>query len=201
MSLMSFTYPSGPIDISDRLYLLPADGTIPFMPEWNYIHTPGHAPGHISLFRKRDGVLLAGDAFVTTRQESALAVLTQEKILSGPPKYFTYNWNTAEDSVKKLTALDIQTAATGHGKPMRGDELRSSLYALSQNFEEQAVPRHGRYVADPALVNRDGVQYVPPTKTAGLLLKVAGITAVAVLTILFAKKKMQRRPRFAFSRN
>jgi glyoxylase-like metal-dependent hydrolase (beta-lactamase superfamily II) len=62
------------------------------MPEWRYMHTPGHTSGHISLFRNEDGVLLAGDAFVTTNQESLIAVMTQKKELHGPPKYFTYNW-------------------------------------------------------------------------------------------------------------
>ena len=201
MSLMSWAYPKGPIDISDKLYLLPEDGTIPFMPEWTYIHTPGHAPGHISLFRKRDGVLLAGDAFVTTRQESAIAVMRQEKELNGPPKYFTYNWTTAGESVKKLTGLDIQIAATGHGKPMSGDELRNGLYNLSVHFIKLAVPAHGRYVDDPAMVNREGVQYLPPSKTRGLVLKAVGITAAAIFTIMFAKKKLQHRNRFIFSKN
>ena len=204
MSIMSWAYPKGPIDISDRLYLLPEDGTIPFMPDWNYIHTPGHAPGHISLFRKRDGLLLAGDAFVTTNQESAISVMTQKKELHGPPKYFTYNWVSVEESVKKLTGLDIQIAATGHGKPMSGDELRSELYNLSIHFKELAVPAHGRYVEDPALVNREGVQYLPPSRSRGLLLKAVGITAAAVFAIVFAKKKIQQRRqhnRFIFSRN
>src|ERR1044072_7273048 len=71
MSLLSFLYPKGPIDLSDRLLPLPEDGTVPELPEWRYYHTPGHAPGHISLFRQRDKLLLAGDAFVTTNQESA----------------------------------------------------------------------------------------------------------------------------------
>ena len=204
LSFMSWAYPKGPIDISDRLYLLPEDGTIPFMPDWNYIHTPGHAPGHISLFRKRDGLLLAGDAFVTTNQESAISVMTQKKELHGPPKYFTYNWVSAEESVKKLTGLDIQIAATGHGKPMTGDDLRSQLYNLSIHFKELAVPAHGRYVEDPALVNREGVQYLPPSRSRGLLLKAVGITAAAVFAIVFAKKKIQQRRqhnRFVFSRN
>jgi len=193
MAYLSWAYPKGPIDISDRLYLLPDDGTIPFMPDWMYIHTPGHAPGHISLYRKGDGLLLAGDAFVTTNQESVLAVMTQKKELHGPPKYFTYNWISAEQSVKKLTGLDIQIAATGHGKPMNGDELRNALYNLSINFEKLAVPFKGRYVGDPALVNREGVQYLPPSKTKGALFKIAVITTAAFITINFIRKGMQKR--------
>jgi glyoxylase-like metal-dependent hydrolase (beta-lactamase superfamily II) len=39
----------------------PADG-VPGMPGWSAIHTPGHTPGHISLYRSADGVLITGDA-------------------------------------------------------------------------------------------------------------------------------------------
>ncbi|MGZ5246085.1 MAG: MBL fold metallo-hydrolase, partial [Flavitalea sp.] len=194
MSYLSMVYPKGPINIYDRFEALPEDGTVPVLPEWTYLHTPGHAPGHISFFRKRDGVLIAGDAFVTTRQESAFSVITQKKQLSGPPKYFTYNWISAESSVKKLAELDIQVAATGHGKPMSGDDLRDGLYNLSKNFTELAVPLHGRYVDEPALVNKEGIQYVPPTKTTDLLVKVVGITVLALAGLLLYRNKMRKIP-------
>ncbi len=200
MSLMSFIYPKGPIDIGERLQLLPEDGTLPFLPDWQYIHTPGHAPGHISLFRKSDKVLIAGDAFVTTKQESAIAVMRQTRVLSGPPKYFTYNWGSAAASVRKLAALNPELAATGHGRPMKGEELRTSLHNLAENFEEDAVPAYGRYVDEPALVNKEGVQYLPPAKTNRLLLQVFGITATAVLAIYLLQKQKSRTPRFAFFR-
>jgi glyoxylase-like metal-dependent hydrolase (beta-lactamase superfamily II) len=192
MSYMSFVYPKGPINIGERFQPLPEDGTVPFLPEWNFIHTPGHAPGHVSFFRKRDGVLLAGDAFVTTCQESAFSVMTQKKKVNGPPKYFTYNWSSAETSVKKLEELDIQVAATGHGKPMSGDELRKQLHELSVNFMELAVPSHGRYIEEPAYVNQEGVQYLPPPKTAALLVKVVGVTVLAIAGILMYRNKRRK---------
>lgn len=120
MSAISFLYPKGPIDVTKHLRELPIDGTLPHLPGWEYIHTPGHAPGHISLFRASDKVLIAGDAFVTTKQESAIAALTQIKELSGPPKYFTYDWKASAESVAKLAALEPEVAATGHGRPMEG---------------------------------------------------------------------------------
>lgn len=189
MSLLSFLYPKKPVDVADRLVILPEDGTIPVLPDWKYFHTPGHAPGHISLFRASDKLLLAGDAFVTTRQESALSVITQKREVHGPPKYFTYNWGSAERSVKILAALDPNIAATGHGKPMAGSELRDALHHLADNFRELAVPRSGRYVDEPALVNYDGVQYTPPPRNTKLLLAVAGITTAAVVGFLVAKNR------------
>ena len=188
-SLLSFTYPKGPIDVSDRLLLLPDDGSIPDLPEWKYYHTPGHAPGHISLFRQQDRLLLAGDAFVTTCQESAFSVLLQKSELNGPPKYFTYNWGSAERSVKVLADLDPEIAATGHGKPMAGEELRQGLHNLADHFPQLAVPSSGRYVKDPALVNYEGVQYTPPPHNTKLLLTVGGIVMAAVVGFFVAKSR------------
>lgn len=189
MSLLSFTYPNRPVDVADRLVILPEDGTIPMLPDWRYYHTPGHAPGHISLFRQSDRLLLAGDAFVTTCQESALSVLTQKREMHGPPKYFTYNWGSAERSVKILAGLEPDIAATGHGKPMEGRELREALHHLANNFRELAVPKSGRYVDEPALVNYEGVQYTPPSHNRNLLLAVAGITTAAVVGFLVARNR------------
>ena len=76
MASMAFVYPSGPIDVQERLQELPEDGLVPLLPDWRWIHTPGHTPGHISLFREKDGVLVAGDAVVTTKQESIFSVMT-----------------------------------------------------------------------------------------------------------------------------
>lgn len=53
------------------------------MKGFRWIHTPGHSPSHISLFREEDGCLIVGDAFVTVKQESLYKVLTQELELAG----------------------------------------------------------------------------------------------------------------------
>jgi hypothetical protein len=148
-------------------------------------------------------VLIAGDAFVTTKQESAVSVMLQSKELSGPPKYFTYNWDSAARSVRTLADLNPDIVATGHGKPLRGQEMRRSLHNLADRFEELAVPAHGRYVGDPALVNENGVQYVPPANNYGLILQAAGLTAVAVIGFLLAKNytTKKRKSLFNFSYN
>lgn len=193
VSLLSFLYPKGPIDISDRLMILPADGSVPFLKGWRYIHTPGHAPGHISLFRESDRLLLAGDAIVTTQQESVISTLTQSRKLSGPPKYFTYNWGSAEQSVKTLAALEPSILATGHGQALAGEEMRQSLHHLAEHFASEARPSSGRYVDEPALVNGEGVQYTPPPHTKGLILAAAGITAAALIGFLLARKQVSKK--------
>lgn len=162
MALLSFIYPNSPIDISDRLKPLPENGTLNEISEWKIIETPGHSPGHISLFRQSDKTLIAGDAFVTVKQESAISVLKQEKELNGPPSYFTCDWVAAKESIKKLADLEPEIAATGHGVPMRGEELRVNLKELAENFDKLAKPSIGRYIKEPAQTNEQGVTYLPP---------------------------------------
>ena len=196
LSVISPAFPSGPINISDHLQLLPEDGSLPFLPDWKYIHTPGHSPGHISLFRKRDRVLLAGDAFVTTRQESVWSVMMQTRKLTGPPRYFTCDWAAAATSVKKLAELDPETVATGHGQPMRGEEMRKMLHKLANNFRELAVPAHGRYSKEAAITDEGGVSYVPKperkvTPTALVLTGVAVVALTAWLVYRSRNKAIQ----------
>lgn len=185
MSALSFLYPKGPIDIREFVRPLPNDNTIPGLPEWKYIHTPGHSPGHISLFRERDKVLIAGDAFVTTKTESAFSLLTYMKQFSGPPKYFTCNWASAKLSVLKLAALDPEVVATGHGHPMRGAEMRNHLGVLARHFDDLAVPAKGRYVSEPAVTNESGVVFLPQSKeTIPTSIKIIAASAV-LLSVAF----------------
>jgi glyoxylase-like metal-dependent hydrolase (beta-lactamase superfamily II) len=149
MARMSMLYPRQPIDLGGRVLDLPADGRIPMLPGWRWIHTPGHTAGHVSLFHDRDRTLIAGDAFCTTKQESFFAVATQRPELHGPPAYFTTDWNAARESVRTLAALEPAFIAPGHGKPMAGDDTTRALERLASDFDAVARPEQGRYVETP----------------------------------------------------
>ena len=138
-------FPNHGIDIRDKVHPLPVDGSVPEMPDWKWIHTPGHTPGHISLYREDDGFLIAGDAFVGVKQESLYKVLTQKQEISGPPSYFTTDWHLAKESVIKLNQLNPNFAVTGHGLPLLEEYLQKELTILATNFDEIAVPKHSIY--------------------------------------------------------
>ncbi len=161
MTDISFLFSKGPIDISSFVTALPDDNTVPPLPGWKWIHTPGHAPGHISLFRNEDKLLIAGDAFVTTKAESAFSTAMQTEVVSRPPAYATTDWVAAYNSVKTLLLLQPEIAATGHGKPMRGNTMLKGLLDLYEHFDE-AIPDQGRYVNEPAIQDANGLMYVPP---------------------------------------
>ena len=160
MSLLSRFYPTGPVNLGARLFDLPADGGVPGMPDWRWIHTPGHSVGHVSLWRDSDRVLIAGDAIISTGQESAYSVALQEPQMHGPPTYFTIDWAAAEHSVARLAALEPQTIVTMHGQPLKGPEMSAALTRLASQFREIAVPDSGRYVTDPRRAE-DGSAYEP----------------------------------------
>lgn len=143
---MSPLFPRDGVNINYQATELPEDGSIPGLPEWKWIHTPGHTRGHICLYRERDAVLIAGDAFTTTKQESLLSVLTQKEEIKGPPAYLTTNWEEAFESVKKLRYLNPRTVIPSHGKFMKGKELREHLDLLVRDFDHKAVPNQGRYI-------------------------------------------------------
>lgn len=146
VSLMSSFFSVEPIDLGDHVSKLPDDGSVPSMPGWSWIHTPGHTPGHVSFFRDSDRSLIAGDAFVTVKQESLYKVIMQQPEISGPPRYLTTDWDNAKASVRTLEALKPQAAVTGHGIPLTGETLSESLRTLVVDFDRIAVPDHGKYV-------------------------------------------------------
>jgi glyoxylase-like metal-dependent hydrolase (beta-lactamase superfamily II) len=68
------------------------------------IFTPGHAPGHISLYLKQSKTLVAGDAMICL-----------EGSLRGPVKQTTLDMDTAFSSLKKFMDLDIESVICYHG--------------------------------------------------------------------------------------
>jgi glyoxylase-like metal-dependent hydrolase (beta-lactamase superfamily II) len=178
MSLLSRLYPRGPIDIGNCLNVLPEDGTVPMMPGWRAVFTPGHTAGHVSFYREADKTLIAGDAVTATKQESALAVLMQREEMHGPPAYFTQDWRAAAGSVHKLAALEPEVLATGHGAVMRGAAMRAALHSLADNFGHE-VPLYGRYAKEPAVTDEHGIVRLPPDPFP----KVAAGLAAAVIAV------------------
>jgi glyoxylase-like metal-dependent hydrolase (beta-lactamase superfamily II) len=158
MSQMIRFIPNKKMDVGPKLAELSA-GRLPWSPEWQILETPGHSPGHLSLFRAEDGVLIAGDAFTTVDQNSMADSLSQRQRVSGPPPYYTCDWQAAERAVKQLAELRPKVLAAGHGIPMRGASATAQLRALADNFP---IPNDGRYVREPARTNESGIVYLPP---------------------------------------
>jgi glyoxylase-like metal-dependent hydrolase (beta-lactamase superfamily II) len=192
MSFLSLGFRREPLDLGNRVKAIDMDKGIPELPEWKVIHTPGHAPGHISLFLPLNTTLIAGDAFVTTKAESAIFVTSYIKKLSGPPMYFTTNWPAAAASVRKLAALEPRIIASGHGPVMRGREAPEALKQLADHFEQMAMPGSGRYVKQAARADANGTYYVPPFKTSTKFKVWVGLAGAVAGFIIARQIKKQK---------
>jgi glyoxylase-like metal-dependent hydrolase (beta-lactamase superfamily II) len=77
------------------------------------VAAPGHTPGHIAFFDRRDATLLCGDAYTTMG-----GVATTDKVRLPFPLASMATWDPATElaSARALRALDPATLAPGHGK-------------------------------------------------------------------------------------
>lgn len=71
------------------------------------IETPGHTPGHISVFDPAAGILVAGDAL--NGADGGVA---------GANPDFSEDMDAANASVVKLAGFDYEVALFGHGEPV-----------------------------------------------------------------------------------
>jgi glyoxylase-like metal-dependent hydrolase (beta-lactamase superfamily II) len=82
-----------------------SDGeTLDFAVGTMIVATPGHTPGHMSLYLPNSKTLITGDALTS-----------EEGTLSGPAEFATPELAQAKESVKKLADLDIETILCYHG--------------------------------------------------------------------------------------
>lgn len=96
---------------------------VPFSDAVQVINTPGHTPGHISLYLSDSKTLIAGDAVVIENGELEIA---------NPS--FCLDLPAAVASIKKLQSLAIDTIICFHGGVLNGvvpEKLRS-LFAKYQ---------------------------------------------------------------------
>ncbi len=96
-----------------------ADGDL--VGDLRVVATPGHTPGHISLFHPGLEALFAGDAL--TGADGAVA---------GPNREFTPDMTTAVSSVQRLADLQPRQILVGHGFPVTSGA--ADLTALAERL-------------------------------------------------------------------
>ena len=192
MSQMVRLIPNQKIDLSDYVEELP-NRKLPGLDGWERIHTPGHTPGHVSFYRKSDGVLIAGDAFTTINQDNMFELVSKRPQVCRPPAYYTSDWEQAQESVRKLAKLKPDLLAAGHGEPFGGREALRGLQRLAQDIQ---APPSGRYVERPVETDADGINYLPPAppdpvKRTATAVALGG--AALGLGVYLRKRQMSRR--------
>jgi glyoxylase-like metal-dependent hydrolase (beta-lactamase superfamily II) len=88
-----------------QVHEIVSDGQVlPAVGGLRVIETPGHTPGHISLFAPSMGVLFCGDSMVA-----------EEKGLLGSRPGITWDEARARESERKQATLGAQIVCSGHG--------------------------------------------------------------------------------------
>src|ERR687898_156769 len=90
--------------------------------------TPGHTPGHLSLYLERSKILIAGD---TLRAERGSLI--------GPNPSMTLEMGTAIQSIRRLADLEIDTIVCYHGGVVSEDvngQLRRVIQEASRDRDE-----------------------------------------------------------------
>lgn len=120
LRVMMLNPPQSPVD-----QVIAGGQRLPWYGGLLVINTPGHTPGHISLYHEQSGTLIAGDALVV-----------QEGQLCGPDKETTLDMKSALASLHQLSALDIRTVVCYHGGIFRGEanHLIAELAAAKVSF-------------------------------------------------------------------
>jgi len=92
------------------------------------IYTPGHAPGHISLYLERSKALITGDALVSDNGRL------------GPPGLgATPDYPTAIKSVQKLAALPEVSAIVAYHGGLVTDDPRGQLQRVADELTSEAA--------------------------------------------------------------
>jgi len=92
---------AAPVQVDEIL----AEGdTLPVLGGLRVVETPGHTPGHISLFAPSTGVLFCGDSMVSDANG-----------LQGSRPGITWDETKARESERKQAALSAQIVCSGHG--------------------------------------------------------------------------------------
>lgn len=86
------------------------------------VNTPGHTPGHISLYLEEDKILFVGDA---------LAIEDNKLVIANPQ--FTLDMSETVESIKKIMKMNVSKVICYHGNEYVGNVI-NSLNELLKNL-------------------------------------------------------------------
>lgn len=191
---MSRLFPHKALDLGPHLHALPDGKEVELdeLPGWKIMHTPGHSPGHVSLFRADDRTLVAGDAFATEDMDSWIGITTMDRKIARAGAPFNCDWGATRQSARHLAALKPHAIGAGHGRP-----LNHEYEALARQLAEFALhfpmPGHGRYAHEAAHTDENGVLDVPPP-VPDLLPKIVAGALLSVWVMRALRGRHQAEP-------
>jgi glyoxylase-like metal-dependent hydrolase (beta-lactamase superfamily II) len=102
------------------------------------IAAPGHSPDHVAFLDRRDGTLIAGDAFQT---QGGTAVAGVTRWTFPFPAMATWHLSTALESAQRLAVIKPARLAVGHGRVL---ETPQQHMETAIRVAEKRVHGHGQ---------------------------------------------------------
>ncbi|WP_209121015.1 MBL fold metallo-hydrolase [Alkalihalobacillus sp. BA299] len=103
--------------------------TIPGLSDWKIIETKGHAQSHISFYREKDQLLIAGDHIINHISSNAAIEPPMVRNLERTKPLIQYMEN-----LKKCVNIPIDTVLSGHGSTVRNlkELVTDRLYGIDE---------------------------------------------------------------------
>lgn len=100
------------------------------------VSSPGHTPGHVAFFDRRDGTLIAGDAYTTKAGITTAGTL---RLLFPLTAMATWSKITGIRSAEALLALKPNRLAVGHGRTLDNPAaaMQSAIDEAKRHVEGQ----------------------------------------------------------------
>jgi len=87
--------------------------TLPNLPEWEVLYTPGHSQSQISLYRAEDRVMIAGDHIIKHISSNAFIEPPQDQSVNRPLTLVQYR-----TALEMCADKGIDIIFSGHGEPV-----------------------------------------------------------------------------------
>jgi glyoxylase-like metal-dependent hydrolase (beta-lactamase superfamily II) len=90
-----------------------------------FLHLPGHSPGHSGFYFSKERVLIGGDV-----------MMHLTPWLTRPLAAFTEDMEQADESILQVAKMNISTLGVGHGEPLIGTAA-DAIQKLSAKIQQQ----------------------------------------------------------------
>lgn len=90
---------------------LQQDDSLPGLSEWSVVETLGHAQGHLSFYREKDGVLIGGDLLI---EKVSPNPIMEPSLFSGEERLRPLLQHN--ESLKKIQEMSVSVVYSGHGE-------------------------------------------------------------------------------------
>ncbi|WP_456274141.1 MBL fold metallo-hydrolase [Bacillus sp. AK031] len=116
--------------------------SLPGMKDWTVLETLGHAQSHLSFWREKDGVMIAGDHILADISPNPLIEPPEKEGMERPKPMLQYN-----QSLHELLQVDISLAYTGHGGEVA--DVHALIHKRLKKQHERAMHVKAMLVNNP----------------------------------------------------